>query len=187
MYQTSDIRKGLKVEMDGSPWVVVEFMFVKPGKGTAFTRTKFRNLLTGNVVERNIRTGDTLAPTDVEELEMAFLYSDDESFHFMNGEDYSQVAVPRAVVGDAWQWLKEEFIGRVMFYKGLPVSVEPPTFVELEVVQTDPGVRGNTATGTTKPATLSTGAVVQVPLFIDAGTWLKIDTRTGEYVERVKR
>lgn len=186
MYQTSDIRKGLKVEMDGAPWTVVEFLFVKPGKGTAFTRTKFKNLLTGSVVERNIRTGENLVPADVEVHQMQYLYDDAEFFHFMNTEDYSQTRILHEVVGANKNWLVDEMMVDVLFYKGEPVSIEVPNFVELEITFCEPGVRGNTAQGASKPATLSTGAEVQVPLFIETGTVIKVDTRSGEYVERVR-
>jgi elongation factor P len=186
MYQTSDIRKGLKVEMDGSPWTIIEFQFVKPGKGTAFTRTKFKNILTGNVVERNIRTGETLAQADVVIHQMQYLYEDDEFLHFMNTEDYSQVAITAQVVGDTKKWLMDEMMVDILFYQGNPVSLEVPNFVILEITHCEPGVKGNTATGSTKSATLSTGAEVQVPLFVEQGTVIKVDTRTGEYVERVR-
>ena len=187
MYQTSDIRNGLKIEMDGYPWTVVYFQFVKPGKGTAFTRIKMKNLITGSVLERTYRTGETLEPADVEEVTMQYLYKDGEDWLFMNQETYEQVPISKTALGDNHQWLLDEATCRVMLYKGRPVSVEVPTFVELEVTYTEPGARGNTATGTGKSATLSTGAVVQVPLFIEQGEVLRIDTRTGEYVERVKK
>jgi elongation factor P len=186
-YQTSDIRNGLKIEMDGYPWSVVYFQFVKPGKGTAFTRVKLKNLMTGNVIERTFRSGESLEEADIEEHTMQYLYKDDESFYFMNQENFEQTPIPVSVVGEQALWLLDEAMCKVMFYKGRPVSIEGPTFVELEVTYTEPGARGNTATGTGKAATLSTGAVVQVPLFIEQGEWLRIDTRTGEYVERVKK
>lgn len=187
MYQTFDIRKGLKIEMDGAPWVVTEFQFVKPGKGQAFTRTKLKNLITGNVLDRTFRTGETLAPAEVEEHQMQYLYSDGEGFHFMNTETYDQISIERKVIGDQASWLVEEMLVTVLFYKGLPVNIDLPNFVELEITYTEPGMKGNTAQGTTKPATVSTGATVNVPLFIDQGEWIKIDTRTGEYVERVRK
>jgi len=185
MYQTSDIRKGLKIEMDGAPWIVVEFQFVKPGKGQAFTRTKLKNLLTGNVVDRTYKTGETLEPADVEEKVMQYLYTDGELFHFMDTSDFSQVGIPEDNLGDATNWLIEEMEVTVLFYKSRPVSLDVPNFVELEITYCEPGVRGNTATGATKPATLSTGAIVNVPLFVEQGTVIKVDTRTGEYVGRV--
>jgi elongation factor P len=187
MYQTSDIRNGLKVEMDGYPWIIVYFQFVKPGKGTAFTRVKLKNLMTGNVLERTFRTGEQLEPADVEELNMQFLYKDGEGWHFMNQETFEQMPLSEEVLGDNKQWLVDEMHVRLMMYKGRPVSIEVPTFVELQVEYCEPGARGNTATGTTKLAKFSTGAEVQVPLFIDQGEWLRIDTRTGQYIERVKK
>jgi elongation factor P len=185
MYNTSDIRNGLKVEMDGYPWTVVYFQFVKPGKGTAFTRTKFKNLITGNVIERTLRTGETLTPADVSEDEMQYLFSDDDGFTFMNTETFEQVHIRKEVLGDDWQWLLEQALVRVLFYKGNPVNIELPNFVEAEVTYTEPAVKGNTSTGATKSAELSTGAKIQVPMFIDKGDMLRIDTREGCYVERV--
>ena len=187
MYQTSDIRKGLKVEMDHAPWVVVYFQFVKPGKGCAFTRTKLKNLLTGAVLERTFKSGESLRPADVENHKMQYLYGDGEAFHFMNTETYEQVAILAGTIESESRWLVEEMIVEVLFYKGNPVSVDVPTFVELEITYCEPGVKGNTATGSTKPATLSTGATVHVPLFMESGTWIKVDTRAGKYVERVRK
>lgn len=184
MYQTSDIRKGLKIEMDGAPWTIVEFQFVKPGKGQAFTRTKMKNLLTGNTVDRTFKTGETLQEADIEEKTMSYLYADSEMFHFMDTSDYSQVAIMPEVVGEAKNWLIEGMECQILFYKQRPVSLETPNFVNLEITYCEPGVRGNTAQGTTKPATVSTGAIVAVPLFIEAGEIIQIDTRTGEYVGR---
>ena len=187
MYQTSDIRNGLKVELEGSPWVVTYFQFVKPGKGTAFTRVKFKNLLNGSTLERTFRSGESLEPADVEEVPMQYLYNDGENYNFMNQENFEQIPVSAQAVGDNKRWLLDEMECRVMLYKGRPVSLEVPTFIELECTYTEPGARGNTATGTGKSATLSTGAVVQVPLFVEQGELLRIDTRNGEYVERVKK
>jgi elongation factor P len=187
MYNTSDIKNGLKVEMDGGPWVVVYFQFVKPGKGTAFTRTKFKHLLTGNVVERNIRTGEQLEEADVATDEMTYLYNDGETYTFMNTESFEQVAIPAKVLGDSAQWLLDNMTVMVLFYKGQPVNIELPNFVELEVKYTEPAIKGNTSQGATKTADLASGASVQVPLFINQGDILKIDTRDGKYVERVTR
>jgi elongation factor P len=187
MYQTSDIRKGLKVEIDGKPYTIVEFLFVKPGKGQAFTRTKLKNLLNGNVLDRTFKTGETLPRADIEEFQMQFLYSDGEAYHCMNMETYDQVAVQAETVGNASKWLVEEMMVDVLFYKGNPVTVQLPNFVTLEITYCEPGMKGNTAQGATKPATLSTGATVNVPLFVENNTWIKIDTRTGDYVERVKK
>jgi elongation factor P len=187
MYSTSDIKNGLKIEMDGYPWTVVYFQFVKPGKGTAFTRVKMKNLITGNVIERTFRTGEQLEQADVEEVNMTFLYKDPEGWIFMNQENYEQVTVSEDALGDNKNWLLDEMQCKVLLYKGRPVSIELPTFVEYQITYTEPGVRGNTAQGTTKSATLSTGAEIQVPLFIERDEWIRVDTRTGEYVERVKK
>jgi elongation factor P len=187
MYNTSDIRNGLKIEMDGYPWTVVYFQFVKPGKGTAFTRVKMKNLITGNVIERTFRTGEQLEPADIEEVKMTYLYNDGETWYFMNQENFEQVPVPKDALGDNKNWLLDEMEAKVLMYKGRPVSLELPTFIEFQITYTEPGIRGNTAQGTTKSATLTTGAEIQVPLFIERDEWIRVDTRTGEYVERVKK
>lgn len=187
MYQTADIRKGLKVEIDGQPYIITDFQFVKPGKGNAFTRTKFKNMLTGSTLDRTLKTGESLTPADVSDADMQFLYSDSDGFHFMNLESFDQIAMAADSVGDAANYLVDEMQVSVLFYKGAPVSIELPNFVELEITYCEPGAKGNTAQGTNKPATLSTGATVNVPLFIENGEWIKVDTRTGDYVERVKR
>jgi elongation factor P len=186
MYDTSDLRKGLKILVDGNPYIVVQADFVKPGKGAAFTRTKMKNLLTGGVIERNIRSGEKLEPADIEENEMTFLYKEGEDFVFMNKKSYEQVNVTKETVDEAWQWLKDNLDVQVMFYNGRAIGVTPPNFVNLKVMKSDPGVRGDTASGASKPATLETGATINVPLFINEGDVLRIDTRIGEYVERVK-
>jgi elongation factor P len=186
MYDTSDLRKGLKILIDGNPYIVVQADFVKPGKGAAFTRTKMKNLLTGGVIERNIRSGEKIEPADIEENEMTFLYKEGESFVFMNKKSYEQVIVPKETVDETWQWLKDNLDVQVMFYNGRAIGVTAPNFVNLKVTKSDPGVRGDTASGASKPATLETGASINVPLFINQGDVLRIDTRTGEYVERVK-
>lgn len=187
MYDTSELKNGLKVELDGYPYAVTYFLFVKPGKGTAFTRTKLKNLLTGAVIERTFRTGDRLAPADVTEDNMTYLFNDGESYTFMNTETFEQVAIQKEVLGEDTQWLLDNMAVRVLFYKGRPVNVEVPTFVELEVIYTEPAVKGNTSSGATKNAELQTGAIVKVPLFIERGNVLRIDTRIGEYVDRVNR
>jgi elongation factor P len=187
MYDTSDIRKGLKIQLDGDPYVVVDFQFVKPGKGTAFTRTKIKNMLTGAVLERTFRTGEKLEPANIEEREMQFLYREGENFCLMDTSSYEQVLVPPEVVGDAAQLMPDNINVQVVFFNERPVGVTLPNFVELEVVHTEPGIKGDTASGATKPATLSAGAVINVPLFIEEGEVLRIDTRTGEYIERVKK
>jgi elongation factor P len=185
-YSTNEFRSGLKVMIDGDPCVIVENEFVKPGKGQAFNRVKIRNLKTGRIVDRTFKSGESVEAADVLDTELQYLYSDGEHFHFMDPASYEQHAVDKAGVGDAAKWLKEQDICTVTLYNGSPISVTPPNFVNLKVVETDPGLRGDTSSGGGKPATLETGAVVRVPLFIDTGELLKIDTRSGEYVSRVK-
>ena len=186
-YQTSQFRNGLKVELDGTPYNMVYFQFVKPGKGTAFTRTKLKNMLTGAVIERTFRTGETIEAADVETVEMEFLYLEGEDYHFMNMESYEQISIPKETIEDESKFLVEGLTTEILYYKGRPVNIELPNFIEAEITQCDPGVKGNTANGGSKPATISAGAVVQVPLFVEQGEWIKVDTRTQEYVSRVKR
>ena len=186
-YDTSDIRKGLKVMMDGSPWNIVEFQFVKPGKGAAFTRTKFKNLLTGSVVERNIRSGEKMESADVEVKQMQYLFKDGEFFTFMDTTNYEQVAIPSETIGDDALFMPEQTVVDILFFDGRAVGVTLPNFIEQKIVSTDPGFRGDTATGSTKPAKIATGATVNVPLFMNVGDTIKIDTRSGEYLERVGR
>lgn len=187
MYDTSDIRKGLKVLMDGNPFTVIEFQFVKPGKGAAFTRTKFKNLLTGAVVERNIRSGEKLDPANVEEKSMQFLYKEADDLVFMDESSFEQVSIRKDMVGENWDLMKDNMPCQVLFFNERPVDVSLPTFVLLEVTASEPGVRGDTSGNVTKPATVETGAEIQVPLFIRVGDTIKIDTRTHEYVERVNK
>lgn len=187
MYDTSDIRKGLKVLMDGQPFTIVEFQFVKPGKGAAFTRTKFKNLLTGGVIEKNIRSGEKLEPANVEEKEMQYLYKEGEDFVFMDPQTYEQVTIASEIIGDDHDLLKDNINVSVLFFNERAVGVTLPNFVLLRVTSTEQGAVGNTAAGNvTKPAILETGAVVAVPLFINEGDLLRIDTREKAYVERVK-
>jgi elongation factor P len=185
VYETSDIRKGLRFEMDGDPFVVVEFQFVKPGKGTAFTRTKIRNMITGAVLDRTYKSGEKLKPADTEDREMQYLYNDGD-FHFMDNNNYEQVSLDSNAVGDAANYLTENMLIEVGFFKGRSIGISLPNFVVLEVTETAPGEKGNTVTGASKPAIVSTGYSVNVPLFVNEGDQLKIDTRTGEYAERVK-
>ncbi len=187
MYETSDIRKGLKIKMDCYPWVVVDFQFVKPGKGTAFTRVRMKNLKLGNVLDRTFKTGEKLEPANFEERKCQYLYSDGENFTFMDKETFEQIAVSTEAVGDSAQFLQDNMDVGVLLYEGAPMSIEIPTFIEAQITYTEPGVKGDTATGATKPATVSSGSTVQVPLFINEGDWLKIDTRDGSYVERVRK
>jgi elongation factor P len=187
MYDTSDIRKGLKVLMDGNPWTVIEFQFVKPGKGAAFTRTKFKNLLNGTIKEMNIRSGEKLEPANVDQRDMQFLYKEGDDLVFMDQTNYEQVSVSASLIGEASDLMKDNLPCTVLFFNERPVDVTLPTFVFLEVTASEPGVRGDTSGNVTKPATVETGAEVQVPLFIRVGDTVKIDTRTHEYVERVNK
>ena len=186
MYDTSAIRKGLKIEIDGDPYTVVEFQFVKPGKGNAFTRTKLKNLVSGAQMERTYRSGEKLKEAQMQERPMQYLYQDDAGFHFMDTENYEQSALAEGTVGDDARFLLENLEVMVLFFNGKPLTISLPNFVELVVVETEPGMKGDTVTGGRKSATMNTGAVINVPLFIERGEKLKIDTRTGEYVERVK-
>ena len=187
MYQTSDIKKGLKFKMDGAPWNVVEFQFVKPGKGTAFTRTKMKNLLTGQVVERNFRTGETFEPVDVETRTAQYMYKEGDYFYFMDGESYEQFPVGGESMGDNAKWLTDNMPCEILFYEGRAITVDVPNFIELEITYCEPAVKGDTANNATKTATLSTGATVQVPLFVEQGTVIRIDTRSSEYVGRISK
>ena len=184
-YSTNEFKSGLKVLLDGDPCAILENEFVKPGKGQAFNRVKFRNLKNGRVWERTFKSGESIEGADVMEFDMEFLYSDGEFWHFMKTDgSFEQIGAPEAAVADIIDWLKEQDVYQVTLWNDAPISVSAPNFVELEVTETDPGLKGDTAQGGTKPATLSTGAVVKVPLFINTGDVLKIDTRTGEYVSR---
>lgn len=185
-YSTNQFRGGLKIMLDGDPYDIVENEFVKPGKGQAFNRVRVRNLLTGRVVEKTFKSGESVEAADIFEKEMQYLYNDGSAFHFMDPSSFEQMEASTEAVGDAAQWLKEQDSCQVLLWNGAPISVQPPNFVELTVTETDPGVRGDTSGGGGKPATLETGAVVRVPLFIETGEVLKIDTRSGEYVSRVK-
>ncbi|HEY5679315.1 MAG TPA: elongation factor P [Pseudomonadales bacterium] len=182
---TNEFRSGLKVLLEGEPCSILENEFVKPGKGQAFNRVKFRNLITGRVWERTFKSGDSLEAADVMELDMEYLYSDGDFWHFMRTDgSYEQSAAPPSAVGDAKDWIKEQEVCQVTLWNDEPISVTPPNFVELQVTETDPGLKGDTAQGGTKPATLSTGATIKVPLFINVGDVLRVDTRKGEYVSR---
>ena len=185
-YSTNEFKSGLKIMLDGDPYNILENEFVKPGKGQAFNRAKVRNLKTGRVIERTFRSGESVEAADVFELELQYLYSDGEFWHFMDQSTFEQYACASEAVGDVAKWLKEEDLCQVTLYNGQPLSVLPPNFVELAIVETDPGLRGDTSGGGGKPATLETGAVVRVPLFVNNGELIRVDTRTGEYVSRVK-
>ena len=183
-YSTNEFRLGLKVILDGDPCSIVENEVVKPGKGQAFNRVRLRNLKTGKIWEKTFKSGEALEGADIQDQDMQYLYNDGEFYHFMDPKSFEQLGADATAVGDAYKWLKEEDTCIVTLWNGAPLSVTPPNFVELEIVETDPGVRGDTATGGTKPATLTTGAVVKVPLFVNQGDKIKVDTRTGEYVSR---
>ncbi|MFP3977754.1 MULTISPECIES: elongation factor P [Marinobacter] len=186
-YSTNEFRGGLKVLLDGDPCIIVENEIVKPGKGQAFNRVKLRNLMTNRVWDRTFKSGESLEAADVMDHDMEYLYTDGEFWHFMLTDgSFEQYAADAKAVGDTIKWLKEQDVYTVTLYNGAPLTVTPPNFVELEVVETDPGMKGDTAQGGSKPATLSTGAVVSVPLFITIGEVLKVDTRSGEYMNRVK-
>ena len=183
-FSTNEFKSGLKVMLDNDPCTILENEYVKPGKGQAFNRVRMRNLKTGRIIERTFKSGDTIEGADVLELEVQFLYGDGDMWYFMDQSSYEQHAADKNAMADAADWLKGEEICNVTFWNGTPLSVTPPVFVILEITETDPGVRGDTATGGTKPATLETGAVVKVPLFVNTGEKIKIDTRTGTYVSR---
>jgi elongation factor P len=185
-YNTNEFRGGLKIIMDSDPCVIVENEFVKPGKGQAFSRVKIRNLKTGRVVDRTFKSGDSVEAADVVETDMQYLYTDGEFWHFMVASNFEQFAADKAAIADAAPWLKEQDSCQVTLWNNTPLLVSPPNFVELKIVETDPGVRGDTAQGGVKPAKLETGAVVRVPLFVEEGEVIKVDTRSGEYVSRVK-
>ena len=185
MADTTSFRNGFTMRLDGALFSIVEFQHVKPGKGGAFVRTRLKNMSTGAVIDRTFRSGDKVEEIRVERREMQFLYSDTGTYHFMDAETYEQVGLEVALFGDSAGLLQESESAFVMVVEGKPIGVELPNFVNLKVAHTEPGVKGDTATGAVKPATLETGAVVSVPLFVNQGDTLKIDTRTGDYVERV--
>jgi elongation factor P len=187
-FSTNEFKSGLKVMLDGDPCSIIENEYVKPGKGQAFNRVRLRNLKNGRVWERTFKSGESLEGADVLEADFEFLYSDGEFWHFMKTDgSFEQVAADQAAVADTMDWLKEQEVYLVTVWNDAPIAVSPPNFVELEVIETDPGIRGDTATGGTKPAKLTSGAVVKVPLFVETGDVLRVDTRTGEYVSRAKK
>jgi elongation factor P len=186
MYSTNEFKSGLKILIDNEPYNIVENEFVKPGKGQGFSRVRIKNLKTGRTLERTFKSGDTVEGADVMDVEMQYLYNDGAEWHFMDQASFEQLSASEAVVSDAKLWLKEQDICMVTLWNGLPLAVLPPNHVILKVVETDPGMRGDTATGGTKPATLETGAIVRVPLFLQTGELIRVDTRTGTYVSRAK-
>ena len=184
MITAGDFRNGVTFEMDGQVVSIIEFQHVKPGKGAAFVRTKIRNVITGAVVEKTFNPNDKYPTAFIERKDMEYLYNDGDLYYFMDNETYEQLPINASVLGDNFKFVKENMICKIMSYKGNVFGVEPPTFVELEVTQTEPGVKGDTATNVTKPATLETGAEIKVPIFINEGDKIQIDTRTGEYMSR---
>ncbi|MCU0835748.1 MAG: elongation factor P [Chromatiaceae bacterium] len=183
-YSTNEFRAGLKIMLDGDPYAIVENEFVKPGKGQAFNRVRVRNLKTGRVVEKTFKSGDTVEAADVHDTQMQYLYNDGEHWHFMDQESFEQITADANVVGEAAKWIKEQDLCNLTLWNGVPISVEAPNFVVLVITETDPGLKGDTSGGGGKPATLETGAVVRVPLFVQIGERIKVDTRSGEYVSR---
>ncbi len=184
MITAGDFKKGLTVEWDGGVWTIVDFQHVKPGKGAAFVRTKIKNIMTGAVVERSFNSTDKMPKAVIETKEMEYLYNDGELYYFMDQDTYEQMPLQRTQVEDAIPFMKENTMATVRFFKGEAFSVEAPNFVELQVTHTEPGFKGDTASNTTKPATVETGFTLQVPLFVEIGDMLRIDTRTGEYMSR---
>lgn len=185
-YNTNELKNGLKILVDGAPCTIVDCDFVKPGKGQAFTRIKTRNLKTGRTIERTHKANETFPAADVVEMEMQYLYNDGEYWHFMVPDNFEQYAITNASVADASKWLKEQDMCVVILWNNEAISVTPPNFVTLEITETDPGLKGDTSGGGGKPATLETGAVIRVPLFVQTGETIKVDTRNGEYVSRAK-
>lgn len=185
-YSTNEFRSGLKIMLDGDPYTIVENEFVKPGKGQAFNRTKVRNLKTGRVIERTFKSGDSVEAADVLETEMQYLYKDEDSWHFMDQESFEQLQASKSAMADAEKWIREQDVCTVVLWNGNIISVTAPNFVELRIVETDPGVRGDTSGGGGKPATLETGAVVRVPLFLQIDDVIRVDTRSAEYLGRAK-
>lgn len=183
---TNDFKGGMKIEIEKEPYIIISCEFVKPGKGQAFTRTKLKHLISGRAIERTFKSGDKVDLADVEEKKMRMLYKESDQVVFMDDNTYDQIEVPISVIDDNDKWLLEDLLYDIVFYKGAAVAITPPIFLELTITQTDPGVRGDTASGRVlKPATLETGAKIQVPIFVDEGEKVKVDTRTSEYVSRV--
>ncbi|MBQ2615114.1 MAG: elongation factor P [Clostridia bacterium] len=185
MISAGDFRNGLTFEYDGNVYQVVEFQHVKPGKGAAFVRTKMKNVMTGGVVERTFNPTEKVEPARIERKDMEYLYEDSGLYYFMDQETYEQIPLGEEQLGDALKFVMENMVVKILSYKGNVFAVEPPTFVEMKVTETEPGVKGNTATNVTKPATVESGAVITVPMFVNEGDVIRIDTRTGEYMERV--
>lgn len=185
MITAGEFRNGITFELDGNVFQVVEFQHVKPGKGAAFVRTKIKNVITGAVVEKTFRPTEKMPKAHIERKDMEYSYNDGDLYYFMDQETFDMIPIGKEQVGDSLKFVKENMVCKILSYKGNVFGIEPPTFVELAIVETEPGFKGDTATGATKPATLETGAVIQVPLFVDASDIIRVDTRTGEYMERV--
>lgn len=186
MYTTAEFKKGLKIELEGKPYLIVDFQHVKPGKGGAFVRTKLKNMINGRVVEQTFRSGEKVGRPDVEEKEVQYLYREGDNLVFMDNTNYEQVYLSKDQIGEQAQFLQENINIKLLYFNKEPIGVELPNFVELKVTSTEPGFKGDTATGGNKPAILETGAVIQVPLFIAEGDRIRVDTRNGSYMERVK-
>ncbi len=184
MYSTTDFRNGLKIEFGGEPCVIVYFQHVKPGKGGAFVRTKLKNLKTGAVLEHTFRSGDKVDKPDLDEREMQFLYRRENAYHFMDTKTFEQIYLDEDHMGDSADYMIADLLVKILFFRGEPIGIDLPIFIDLQIVDTEPGLKGDTVSGATKPATLESGAVVQVPLFLDVGERIKVDTRTGTYIER---
>lgn len=183
---TNEFKAGLKIEIDGQPYTIVSNEFVKPGKGQSFNRVRIRHIITGRVIERTLKSGDKVDLADVEETEMRMLYKEADGVVFMDEKSFEQIKIPLESIGETTQWLLDDHLYEIVIYKGVPVTVEPPTFMEMKITETNPGDRGNTASGRVlKPAVVESGAKIQVPIFVEEGEVIKIDTRTGEYVSRV--
>ena len=186
-FSTNEFKAGLKIMLDGEPCAILENEYVKPGKGQAFNRVKIRKLISNKVLEKTFRSGESVEGADVMDTDLAYLYNDGEFWHFMNNETFEQIAADEKAVGESVKWLVENNVCTLTLWNGSPITVTPPNFVELEITQTDPGLKGDTAGTGGKPATLSTGAVVRVPLFVQEGEVVKVDTRSGEYVSRAQK
>lgn len=187
MISAGDFRNGVTFEMDGNVYQIIEFQHVKPGKGAAFVRTKIKNIISGGVVEKTFRPTEKLPKAHIERKDMQYSYNDGDLYYFMDPETFDMIPIGKEQIGDALKFVKENDTCKILSYKGNVFGIEPPTFVELAITETEPGFAGNTATGATKPATLETGAVIQVPLFVDGSDIIRVDTRTGEYMERVNK
>ena len=187
MLRIDQFRKKLKIELDGDPYIMIDVDFVRPGKGQGFVRTKLKNMITGQVVERTFKSNETAKSAQVQDHEMQFLYSDGKDYSFMNNKTYEQVSLTGELLDDAVNYLYEGLTCTIAFFNDTPISCDVPNFVELEIVECEPGIKGNSATNTLKPAVVSTGYRLNVPLFVEQNSWIRIDTRTGSYVERCKR